>query len=141
MLILILPIILTKSFEQNKVMRNKPKLDKEDPLPENFQMHAKSYAQIKRTAFLISSLEAFAFLSSLYFWYLVSFAKLYINTIYLGFTALAIFFFIGIIYDYKLYKKTHKEEPPTKHFLRNLNIMQLVSFSLFALSYLLLSVI
>lgn len=46
LILLLIVLILIKWSEQNKAMRSKTIPDEEDPLPENFQLSAKSYRKL-----------------------------------------------------------------------------------------------
>ena len=54
---------------------------------------------------------------------------------------LMIFIFVEIIYECKRYENKTGEKPPTDNFLKNLNIMQIITFILFAVSFLLFAFI
>ncbi len=120
---------------------NKRNGNKEILYFENFQMHATDYEQIKRTS-LLSPLSAIAcFLMCLLIKYLnVKILRFY-YLFYIIIAMLLIFIFVGIIYECKRYENKTGEKPPTDNFLKNLNIMQIITFILFAVSFLLFAFI
>ncbi len=133
--ILYLPVIFIKWSQQNKVMRNKDVPDFEDPLPENFQLAPKSYQQIYRTAKGPIILELGVFLVTAYFKYMELHSTLLCVYSYLATMFFAIIIFFGTIHDCKSFKKKTEQDFPYANFLKKLNIMQIISFILFAVSF------
>ena len=135
LILLLIVLILIKWSEQNKAMRSKTIPDEEDPLAENFQLSAKSYRQIARTAKGSPIIETGVFLVSIYLKYLYLQSFTFVTWFYLITVVLAILIFIGTIYDCRSFKKKTGQCPPSENFLKKLNIMQIVSFILFAISF------
>lgn len=131
----LIPLIFLKWSEQNKVMRNKDILDIEDPLPENFQLSPKNYTQISRTAKGLPIIELGVFLFSLYFKYLGINNIFMFSYLYISIAIFALIIFFGTIHDTKRFEKIIGKSPPCDRFLLKLNIMQIVSLTLFAVSF------
>ncbi len=120
---------------------NKRNGNKEILYYENFQLHATDYEQIKRTS-LLSPLSAGAcFLLCLLIKYLNVKVLRFYYLFYIIFAIYIIIVFVGIIYECKRYENKTGEKPPTDNFLKNLNIMQIITFILFAVSFLLFAFI
>ncbi len=140
----IIGLIILKWSDLNKLYRNKPVPDYEDPLPENFQLKAKSYKQIKRTALGTPVISIGVFLFNLLLVYINSENSVLItfrNLMY-GFSIfLELIILFGTIHDCKEFQKITGEKVPKKDFLRKLNAIQIVSIVLFVLSFFVLNMI
>lgn len=90
----IMILLLVKWSELNKNIRKDTAHNSEDFLPENFQMHAKSYQQITRTAKGPPVAELACFLMSLYFWYLDDEFVFFKDLTYLMVSILAVMIFL-----------------------------------------------
>lgn len=130
-------ITLMKFCDQCKNIRNKPDPAKEEFLPEKFEWHCISYKQIRRTSLGSPVIVCVCFILSLTLKYLNGpVVDLVINVLYGFCLFFLIVIFFGTIYEYYNYGKRTGEKPPTKNFLKKLNIIQIVSFIFLALSFL-----
>lgn len=106
--------------------------------PQNFQMHAIDYKQIFRTTLLNPIGFGFSFGGSILLRYLgVRAIKLTIM-MYIVVAVIDIIVFIGMIYEYKRFVRLNEDFPPPRHFLRNINIMQIGSFMLLLITFIFL---
>lgn len=106
--------------------------------PQNFQMHAIDYKQIFRTTLLNPIGFGFSFGGSILLRYLgVRAIKLTIM-MYIVVAIIDIIVFIGVIYEYKRFVRLNEDFPPPRHFLRNINIMQIGSFMLLLITFIFL---
>lgn len=106
-------------------------------LSDKFQMHAIDYEQVKRTVKLPIYLEMGAIIFSVCMKYCNNDANLLFIPSCIGIAIFSMISFIGIIYEFYRLKNKLKKEPPN-NFLIKLNIAQIISFVLFAISFVLL---
>lgn len=135
LLLLLIPLMLLKWREQNKYLRTKYKKEKENGLPENFQMLPKSYRQIARTAKGAPVIESGVFLVSLFFIYINILSFRFLVWLYALAVLLAVIIFVGTIVDCKKFEKRTQQKPPSNNYLAKLILTQAVSFILFILSF------
>lgn len=106
--------------------------------PQNFQMHAIDYKQIFRTTLLNPIGFGFSFGGSILLRYLgVRAIKLTIM-MYIVVVVIDIIVFIGMIYEYKRFVRLNEDFPPPRHFLRNINVMQIGLFMLLLITFIFL---
>lgn len=135
---LLLLMLICKGLDQKNLRRKEPDPTKEEFLPENFQMRSISYRQIKRTAMGTPVIAAVCFLLCLYIRYLNGLLVAQtINFLYALSAIFIVIIFIGTIVECRSFEKRTGQKPPTENFLKKLNIVQIVSFILFALTYIL----
>lgn len=135
-------LIILKWIDLNKLYRNKSIPNFEDPLPENFQLQAKSYEQIKRTALGTAVISIGVFLFNLLLIYInntSSILLIFRNFMYSFCMFFEIIIFFGTIHDCKAFEKKTGQKPPLKKFLKKLNIIQILSIVLLAISFFVLN--
>lgn len=135
-MIMITAVLVVKVINNNKIIRSNPELYKEEFLPERFQLSAKSYAQIKRTAMGTPVIALGAFIVCLLLKYLndnITFGV--ITALYIFSLAFMIFIFTGLIFECKSFQKRNIEKLPSPNFIKSLNKMQIVSMIIFVGSY------
>lgn len=129
-------ILFIKVMGNNKIIRSNPELYKEEFLPERFQLSAKSYAQIKRTAIGTPVIASGAFIVCLllkYFNDTITFGA--ITALYIFSLVIMIFLFVGLIFECNSFQKKNIEKLPSPNFVKELNRIQIVSMIIFICSY------
>ncbi|MEE0264420.1 MAG: hypothetical protein UD936_02240 [Acutalibacteraceae bacterium] len=135
-MIMITAVLFVKVVNNIKIIRSNPELYKEEFLPERFQLSAKSYAQIKRTAMGTPVIASGVFIVCLLLKYLndnITFGV--ITALYVFSFAIMLFIFVGLIFECKSFKKRNIEKLPAPDFVKSLNKIQIVSMLIFVGSY------
>ncbi len=135
--------LLVKTYEVHDVIRV-DRREVEEFLPEEFQLDAKSYKQIERTAKGMPWFAVVSFVISLIILYIDGekfFASLYINLIYIGTALIMIVNFFICINQTKKFEKRTGLKIPSEDFLKRINILQITTFILFVASYAVLLII
>lgn len=128
---------LVKVGEMHNVIRA-DKRDGEDFLPEEFQLDAKSYKQIERTAKGMPWLAGVSFAVSLLLVYVGGekfIGMLWINFIYIATAFLIVSNFFICIQQTKKFEKKTGIKMPSEVFLKKINLLHIVTFVLFVASY------
>ena len=135
-MIMITAVLFVKVINNIKIIRSNPELYKEEFLPERFQLSAKSYAQIKRTAMGTPVIALGVFIVCLLLKYFNSSITLGIITaLYIGSLAIMLFIFVGLIFECKSFQKRNIEKLPAPDFIKGLNKTQIISMLIFVGSY------
>ncbi|MEE0060342.1 MAG: hypothetical protein UE295_05895 [Acutalibacteraceae bacterium] len=133
---MIVAVLHVKVINSIKIIRSNPELCKEEFLPERFQLSAKSYAQIKRTAMGTPVIALGVFIVCLLLKYLNSSITFGIITaLYIGSLAIMLFIFVGLIFECKSFQKRNIEKLPAPDFIKGLNKTQIISMLIFVGSY------
>ena len=128
---------LVKISDMHNVIRV-DKRDGEDFLPEEFQLDAKSYKQIERTAKGMPWLAGVSFAVSLLLVYVGGekfIGMLWINFIYIATAFLIVSNFFVCIQQTKKFEKKTGIKMPSEVFLKKINLLHIVTFVLFVASY------
>lgn len=129
-------ILIMKSLNHNKIVRENPMYAKEEFLPENFTWSAKSYLQIKRTAMGTPVIAVAIFVWCLLLKYLnINITFWFITFLYIISLISMILIFFGVIYECNMFQKRKNESLPTTDFLKKLNKIQIISIIVFIGSY------
>ena len=135
-MILQIIVMIMKSFNYYRMVKNNSILAKEEFLFETFSWHAKSYKQIKRTALGIPVITILTFFFSLLLEYInTEKSIILIDFLYIMVTFLSVFILISVNIEYNHYKKNYKEKIPYTDFLKYLNVIQIISIVCFIVSY------
>lgn len=129
-------LLFIKVINNNKIIRSNPELYKEEFLLERFQLSAKSYAQIKRTAMGTPIIALGVFIVCLLLKYLndnITFGV--ITALYIFSLVIMIFLFVGLIFECNSFQKKNIEKLPTPNFIKRLNKIQIISIIAFVGSY------
>lgn len=133
---MIVAVLHVKVINNIKIIRSNPELYKEEFLPERFQLSAKSYAQIKRTAMGTPVIALGVFIVCLLLKYFNSSITFGIITaLYIGSLAIMLFIFVGLIFECKSFQKRNIEKLPAPDFIKGLNKTQIISMLIFVGSY------
>lgn len=141
--LLALIAVMVKTNEIQSVVRA-DRRDGEDFLPEEFQLDAKSYKQIERTAKGMPWLAFVSFVISLIILYIDGdkfISALCINLIYVGAALMMIANFFICIDQTKKFERKTGLTMPSEDFLKKINVLQITTFILFVASYFLLLII
>ena len=129
--------MLVKISDMHNVIRA-DRRDGEDFLPEEFQLDAKSYKQIKRTANGMPWFAGVSFSVSLLLIYVGGekfIGMLWINYIYIATAFLIVVNFFVCIQQTKKFEKKTGIKMPSEDFLKKINLLHIVTFVLFVASY------
>lgn len=138
LMLLGLVAMVVKTYESHDVIRA-DRRDGEDFLPEEFQLDAKSYKQIERTAKGMPWFAFVCFVISLVVLYVGGekfISMLWISFMYIATAFLMIINFFICINQTKKFEKRTGLKMPSEDFLKKINVLQITTFILFVLSYL-----
>lgn len=130
--------MLVKICDVEKYTLSNPDPSNSMMFPQNFQLHAIDYKQIFRTALLNPIGFGFAFGGSILLRYLGVRAIKFTIMMYIVVAIIDIIVFIGVIYEYKRFVRLNEDSPPPRHFLRNINVMQIGLFMLLLITFIFL---
>lgn len=130
--------MLVKICDVEKYTLSNPDPSNSMMFPQNFQLHAIDYKQIFRTALLNPLGFGFVLGCCVLLRYLGIRAIKFTIMLYIVIVVIDIIVFIGMIYEYKRFVKLNEDFPPPRHFLRNINIMQIGSFMLLLITFIFL---
>lgn len=135
-------VIFAKLTEVQNNIRNLDNCIKSEYFtPEGFQMQAKSYNQIFRTAKGVPVISSLCFLFSILMIYISDNVHVFLNFLY-GLTfAIILIISFGNVYEFKRYKNVTHKAPPSKDFFIKMSLMQIISVVLFVLSFAFISFI
>lgn len=138
MYLMLLIELMIKWNKQNNNITAQRTLHRDKYLLENFQLRPTGYAQIKRTAKGSPIVAVICFFLCLLICYLNFELFKYCYLLYAISAVIMVMIFVSTLFDFRKYKSVSKDQPPTENYLKKLCKMQIISFLLFSLSFLLI---